>query len=497
MYDWFESPRHIKYLADVLEKAERREKGYTRIILTLPPQHGKSTTASVLYPTWWLGKNPNDKIIEISYGQDLALIFSQDARDIVKSEAYQAIFPGVALSPDSKAKNKWNVNKPHRGSMTAAGILGGVTGRGADLMLIDDPIKNREQAESKTYRDKCIKEYKATLSTRLHKDSVVICIMTRWHEEDLAGWLLNESNEDFIEIRLPALAEEGDVLGRRRMAPLWPSHFPQPMLLKKRRMMGSYDWYSMYQGRPRPPEGNILKRKYFQIIPEHEVAPDLEWVRFWDLAVTTKKESDYTASLQGAFDKRGNLYFRKMIWGRWEWGDVRDLIATHSEAEGQSVLVGVESNAQQIGVCQELWRDPDLASIGILPINQHDDKRVRALPLATRGEIGKLYLVKGEGEGDWIDDFIDEAVDFPNGAHDDRVDAASGCLGMLSGYYGFELAGTVLTEPANKGESDGTENNEPRLSEEAERRERKREQRRKQKEREREAGNAAVFLGDG
>ena len=484
IYSWFESPRHIQYLADIVEKAERKEKGYNRLIISLPPQHGKSTLVSRILPTWWLGRNPDDAIIEISYGQDLSLIFSQDARDIIRSEEYAILFPGVSLSPDSKAKNKWNVNRPNRGSMTAAGILGGVTGRGADLMIVDDPIKNREQAESKTYRDKVIREYKATLSTRLHKDSVIIVMMTRWHQEDLAGWLIEESGENWKVINLPALAEKDDLLGRRRLGALWPSHFPQSMLVGKKRMMGAYDWYSMYQGHPRPPEGNMLKRKHFQIIDN--VPENLTWVRFWDLAITVGKESDYTCSLRACFDSRGNLYLDKMIRGRYEWGDVREKISVTSRDEGRATLVGVESNAAQKGMCQELWRDPELASIGILPIHQHVDKRVRALPLATRGEIGKLYLVKGA----WNEEFIEECIDFPNGAHDDQVDAASGCMGMLSGYYGFE----ELTRTENKGEENGTEN-EPKETDNERRTRKYKEKLQRERERERVGNNAAIFVG--
>lgn len=305
---------------------------------------------------------------------------------------------------------------------------------------------------------------------------------------DLAGWLLKESGEGYRYIRLPGMAERNDPVGRRLTGALWPSHFPQNMLIKKQRMMGAYDWYSMYQGLPRPPEGNTLKRKHFQII--ENVPPDLVWVRFWDLAITEETTGDFTASLEGAFDMRGNLYFRRMIRGRWEWGDVRDKIAVTSKDSGTAVLVGVESNAQQKGMCQELWRDPELMNIGILPIYQHVDKRIRALPLVTRGEIGKLYLEKGE----WNEEFIEECVDFPNGENDDQVDTATGCMGMLAGYYGMEMN---LSEKITK---EGKGDERKKKTEESEeqkqiREDRERRQRQDEWEQEQEDSNAAVFVG--
>ncbi len=487
VYPGFESPRHIKYLAEILERAERREEGFTRIIIHMPPQHGKSTAATKIFPAWWMGRNPNDDIISTSYAASLALKHSASTRSIVTSGQYQAIFPGMALSPDSKAKNLWNARKPHTGSFSASGIMGGITGKGADLLLIDDPLKNRAEAESPLMRDKQIQEYKSTLSTRMHKNSVVILIMTRWHKGDLAGWLMDESGEGYIYIRLPALAEENDPLGRREREPLWQSHFPFRFLKQKRRMMGEYDWWSMYQGLPRPPEGNLLKRHYFKIV-DH-APPNIRWVRYWDLATSEDRKADFTATIKGGMDDRGNVFLDKCWRDRMEWPDVRKEIITVCRTE-TGVLTGVESVGMQKGMIQALWRDKALVGYGIIAVPSVDDKRIRAIPLSTRGDIGKLYLVKG----DWNEDFIEEAVDFPNGEHDDRIDCATGVMSLLTMYYGDELLNTEIEGLERKGKED-EDNQADWKTEQDERTDKFKQHKREERERELEAGNQAVFVG--
>jgi predicted phage terminase large subunit-like protein len=428
VYPGWERSKHHEYLSKVLEKATNRESGWTRLCISTPPQHGKSLFVTTIYPAWYRGIFPDDPIIVTAYGDDHALTFSRRVRNIIDSEEYKMIFPHIEICSDSRSVEHWEIKSPYKGEFHAAGIFGGVTGKGAKLLIIDDPIKNREDAESKSYRNKCIDGYKSTLSTRLHKDAIEICMMTRWHENDPAGWLLKYSGKGFRYINLPALAEEDDPLGREVGEALWENRFPKAMLEEQKKSIGSYDWESLYQGHPRPPEGLMFKRKLFQIVPE---APrGLFWNRYWDLATSEKSSGHYTASCAIAHDRDGNVYIRDMIRGKWQWGDVRNKIKQTclSEMKDYNIWFGIEAQGVQKGMVQEIWRDEELINIGIIGIPVSTDKRIRAIPCITANEQGRIYLVRG----DWNDDLIEECAEFPSGEYDDQVDSMSGGFSMMA-----------------------------------------------------------------
>jgi len=425
VYPSFEVTQHHLYISECLERAVNGESGWNRLAFHAPPQHGKSLYCSKIFPAWYRGKFPDKHIIEVSYGDSHAQSFSRFVRNIVDTREYKHIFPGVELARDSKAVEHWELAYPYSGEFHAAGIMGRITGKPSDLLIIDDPLKNREEAESSVIREKQIDAWKTTLSTRLHKDAIVIVMMTRWHEEDLTGYLLKHAFPKFRYIKLAGLAEEDDVLGREPGIALWPDKFSADMLLAQKINLGSYDFSALYQGEPIDPEGALFKRSYFQVIPK---APEhLPYFRFWDLATSTKVSADYTASLKAAKDSEGNIFLKDMIRGRWEWPDVRKKIKTTTIAE-QCALVGIESVGTQKGMVQEMYKDEDLAGLGIVGIPVNTDKRIRALPVAAKGETGKLYIENGL----WVDDYIDEMCKFDKGAHDDQVDATSGVVAMLN-----------------------------------------------------------------
>ena len=424
-YGYEPSPHHI-FIAKILEKAENKEPGYDRIVLHEPPQHGKSLQVSTLFPAWHIGNNPDDSIIITSYGDQHAVSFSRNIRNIIAEKEFEKIFSKLSLAQDRKAANQWNLNHPYHGSMVASGIFGRITGVGADLMIIDDPYKNRIEAESKLHREKIIEQYRSTLKTRQHKDCIVILVMTRWHKGDIASWLLNKnlSGENFKYIKLPALAEDNDIMGRTKYQPLWKKRFPQPLLLDNKRTLGTYNWNSMYQGNPTSPEGNLFKRKFFKTIKK---APEnLYWVRYWDLAATEDRKGDYTCSVKIAQDAQGNIYVDGMFRRKWSFPKVKEIIKSMKIQE-PDVLYGVESQGIQKGMVQMLWSDPDLVDAAILGIPVAISKSIRALSAMSKLEAGKLYLV----EGGWNNDFIEELVDFDTGEYDDQVDALSGCFHML------------------------------------------------------------------
>ena len=245
------------YLCSKLELAERRE--ITHIIFEFPPQHGKSLHVSQLFPSWYIGRHPNHRIIMVSYGDRLAGLNSQTIRDIVYSQEYQNVFSSknnpalrrrrdnpdilcpIKLRQDSKAKQEWNIDYPYRGGVYSAGYGGSIVGRGADVLIIDDPIKNREEAESEIFREKLIRTWKTTLRTRLQKDAIVIVMHQRWHKADLAGWLLSEGEDDWVEIKLPARAVKDDPLGRKEGEALWPERYSREYLLTTEKELGAYE----------------------------------------------------------------------------------------------------------------------------------------------------------------------------------------------------------------------------------------------------------------
>jgi len=422
VYPGYMETRHHKFIAEILERAVRREKGWMRIVLHEPPQHGKSLQVSTLFPAFYLGHYPNDPIILTAYNDRHAETFSRRIRNIVNSNEYKTIFPGLTMSQDSRSVHRWEFNAPHRGEMVAAGIFGGITGKGARLMVIDDPIKNREEAESELYRGKLIEAWKSTLKTRLHDEAIVIVPVTRWHEKDLSGHLVRE--EGFRYICLPALAEKNDVLGRKEDEALWSYKFPKQMLEDIKNSIGEYNWSALYQGRPSPPAGLMFKREYFDIVDKVPERYEMS-TRYWDLATSDSSGASYTCSIR-AYKVDADIYLDSEIRGRWTWPVVRNFIKTTALDE-KDVMVGIESQGPQKGMIQEIWSDPDLIGLGIFPVPVSSSKSIRALITVARGEAGRLHLVKGA----WNDGFIQEHIQFPNGENDDRVDVVSGAIKML------------------------------------------------------------------
>ena len=427
------------FVAKILEKAVRRENGFTRLVIHQPPQHGKSLQISTLFPSWYLGLFPEDPAIITAYADGHASSFSRNIRNIIDSPDYQNIFPGMHLSSDSRAANRWELDG-HRGSMCAAGLSGQITGKGAKLIIIDDPVKNREDVESKLKREKMKEAYLSTLYTRLHDDGIVICVMTRWHMDDLAGYLIRE--HDFSYICLPALAEENDPLNREVGEPLWPERFPLRKIFDFKEQLGSYNFNALYQGRPQAEEGECFKRDFFKIVSDRPRG--LNWVRFWDLATSEQQRSDYTATGAGAVDEEGNVYIDGVFRKRMEWPKVRNKIKQYAKME-PGVLVGIEAQGPQKGMVQECWADPDLLNVGILGIPAPLSKRIRASSAMARGEAGKLYLVSGS----WNKDFVDECVNFDTGDHDDQVDVLSGIFHMLGMSHGGAVSLDELLEEEN------------------------------------------------
>jgi predicted phage terminase large subunit-like protein len=409
---------HLSLIDELLIDAAR---GGERICLSMPPRHGKSELVDRWFPAWLLGTFPERRVMLASYEADFAATWGAKARDAL--EQHGALF-GVRVRDDSSARHRWDI-AGHAGGMVTAGVGGPLTGRGADVLIIDDPVKNAEEANSDTYRERAWDWFRSVAMTRLEPDASVIIVATRWHQDDLIGRLTREEPDRWRVVNLPAIAEDADELGRAPGDALWPDRFPLQALEATRASIGSYWWNAMYQGRPTPLSGDVFKRDWFRTFDLFETAyrVDGELIpvdrcrRFStvDLAVSTKTSADWTVIAAWALTPDRDLLLLDLERRRLEGPDiVPALQATHSRWRPN--FMGVERVAFQAVIVQAAQR----AGLPIRELRADKDKITRALPAAARMEGGGVYWRSG---AQWIGELEAELVAFPHGRHDDQVDA--------------------------------------------------------------------------
>ena len=425
--------RHLELLCGLLEQVERGE--LLRLMITMPPRHGKSMTVTESFPSWFIGRNPERRVIEVSYGSELAQKFGQSNRRKI-DEFGQEIF-NVKISKDNASKTNWSI-EGHAGGMISAGIGGSITGQGADLLIIDDPIKNRKEAESLTYRESIWSEWQDTLSSRLHPGGRVVLIMTRWHEDDLCGRLLSQAPEDWLLINLPAIAEENDILKRQAGEALWPEHgFNEQWCAAKKAGLGTRSWESLYQGHPRPADGNLFKlsmfRKFKRVSNCFYVGDKIyersacKIFQTCDVAGSMKSSADYFVLGTFAICPNGELLVLDMFRERLEGPDQPGLIMRKFQ-EYKPLMIGVESANMGLTLYQQLRR----MGLPVVELKPEADQFTRAIPSAARYEAGMVYHEDG---AIWLNELESELVAFPNGAHDDQVDVMSYAVHMQSWGY--------------------------------------------------------------
>jgi predicted phage terminase large subunit-like protein len=466
---WYQPARHHIFLAEQLEQVKlfietQGREGVGRLIVCEPPQYGKTEQVSRLFPSWILGDLPDSRIILTSYGADLATENSRITRNYVGSDAYANIFGSrssmeepVELSMESRSVVSWNL-KDHRGSVFAAGVGGGITGRPANLVVIDDPFKSREDAESDTYRRKVMSWYRSVVYPRVANTpgAAIIIMHTRWDQEDLVGQLLSQmigepESDQWKVVFLPALAlsddqypkdeaefrenllrgiyipMDGDPLGRQPGEALWPERSDATKIARTKANMLDYDFEALFQQMPRMAEGEFFDDKDFEII---EKAPEnLQWYRYVDLALGESKTSDNNSTIAVALDdKTGDLILRDRIKVR-ELKEFLPQVRTSmlSDAE-QNTEWGIEDVAFQKLVVQQFMKDKTLIKVRIRGVKPLGDKVERARPWQLRAKQGHVKLVRGP----WNLDFIREATSFPKGRRDDDVDTVSGGVQMIA-----------------------------------------------------------------
>ena len=420
--------QHHDFVNSKLEAVERGE--IPRLMLFEPPGHAKSTYASHLFPGWYLGRNPERSVIAASHTAQLATRFGRKVRNLFASPDWP--FVGVALAGDSRAADQWETTAS--GEYFAVGVGGAVTGRRADLAVIDDPLKGRKDADSITVRENLWEWYRADFHNRLKPNAAIILIQTRWHEDDLAGrilpedydgrtgWVMGRDGERWYVVSLPALAEADDTLSRPKGEALWPGWFSRDMLHVEQKVQGPRNWAALYQQRPAPEEGNYFKKDWWRW---YETVPPLDTLRIIgasDYAVTAD-DGDYTVHGVAGVDPDDNLYVLDWwrdqtasdVWietlldlmGRWkpvEWAEEKGQIE-----KSVGPFIDARMRERQVYCHREQFASSA-------------DKPTRAQAFRARMAMGKVYWPRNVP---WVDDVYRVLMTFPSGKVDDDVDVCS------------------------------------------------------------------------
>ena len=419
LWPGFEVARHHQTIIEKLEAVERGE--ITRLMIFMPPRHGKSLLTTQLFPAWFLGRHPDRGVITASYAQDLADDFGRRVRNLLDEPLHRATFPACHLSEDSRAANRFGTTVG--GTYFSVGVGAAITGRGAHLMLIDDPIKGAEEARSETVRRSLKEWYSSVARTRLQPGGAIIIIQTRWHEDDLAGWLLNEQGgEGWDVLSLPAIAETDEPY-RKAGGALWPERFPVSELELIRRESGGAVWASLYQQRPAAAEGAIFKRDQWRF---YDQAPELKRVILSiDTAFKTGAENDF--SVIAAWGEGTTGYYLLSLWrDRVEFPRLKQTLVNIA-AQWKPRVVLIEDAASGQSLIQELRNS---TALPVKPVKADRDKVSRAYAVTPLCEAGRVYLPQG---APWLPIFLDEHSSFDKGVHDDIVDTTTQALNFFRG----------------------------------------------------------------
>lgn len=432
---------HHQLLCDKLQLVDSGD--IKRMMVFMPPGSAKSTYASVLFPAWFMRK-PRRNVIVATYASDLGRKIGRRMRSVVKQPAYRRI-AGAGLSGESAAADQFTLTNENE--IMTGGILSGITGNRADLLVIDDPIKGRQDADSETIRERTKAEYTDSLLTRGKPDFRVLLIQTRWHQDDLAGSILPEGyagesglilcrdGQIWEVLCIPAEAErDDDPLGRKPGDMLWPEWFPPEHWAPFRRI--SRTWSSLYQQRPAPDEGLMFKRQWF---PYASAVPKgrRRFVRAWDFAATAKNATnnpDYTAGVLMSMGDEGDFLIHHCERFRGSPRDVKASVAHCAQGDGTGTVIRIAQDPGQAGKDQAETYVRDLKGYSVKVVRPTGDKATRASPAATQAEAGNVRILRtGNPDQDaWIEPFISELTMFPAGANDDQVDAFADALNELA-----------------------------------------------------------------
>lgn len=423
---------HIECVASKLESCRRGEA--TRLIINQPPRSLKSHCASVAFPAYLLGKDPTTQVLCVSYGQDLANKHALDCRAVMSSRWYEAVFPRTRLSPSRQAVDEFMTTQ--RGFRLSTSVGGVLTGRGADFIIVDDPLKP-EEALSETQRNAVNEWYEHTLYSRLNdkKKGCIIIVMQRLHEDDLVGHVLEQ--EPWEIVRLPAIAEEDETFEiptpygvrrfqRRAGEALHPDRESVDTLSRIRSTLGEYSFAGQYQQAPAPLGGGLVKAEWFRTYSTRETLPKFEMIlQSWDTANKPTELSDYSVcTTWGVKEKR--LYLLQVFRKRLSYPDLKRAVREQAEAfNARTVLI--EDRASGTQLVQELIGE---GMHGVERYNPEMDKVMRMNSVTSSIENGFVLL---PDQAPWLKEYVHELTVFPNGKYDDQVDSTSQALDWFKG----------------------------------------------------------------
>ena len=430
--DWIMG-RHIHLIADRLQKVESGE--IKRLMVFLPPRSSKSVICSKLFPAWYVGRHPQHEILTVSHSDQLASDFGRSVRDLVNYDLFNTVFPDVTLRSDVRAAGKWKTNQG--GTYYAAGVRSQIAGRGAHVAILDD-VMSEEDSFSETGRRYVKEWYPSGLRTRIMPNGSIVIINTRYHEDDLCGWLLRQESQIELEnkwevIKIPAWVDEPS--SKMLNLPVGSSYFPEwkpSEILKNdeeeiKASNGSRYWESLYMQNPVPDTGGIIKKKWLKWWDYDEPPPCDYIIQTYDTAFSTKTTADFSViQTWGIFE-----HMETDSTGRENW--VSNLILLGNE-KGRFDYPALRTKAQELydyhkpDVCiiekkasgQSLIQDLRRAGLPVLDYIPDRDKTARVYAATPLMEAGRVWLPKGY---EWSDDLYGEAITFPNARHDDQVDA--------------------------------------------------------------------------
>lgn len=412
---------------------------HKRVIISVPPRFGKSRMTSIEAPAFLLGHHPTKEVVVASYSAGLSIKASKAVKRRVKeSRRYAELFPDTKIRFGDDGSEEWSTTAG--GRFQATGIGGQLVGTGVDVMIIDDPYKNRQEAESKTMRDRVWDWFLSTAFTRLSPDGVIVVVATRWHKDDLSGRLTDPERieelrdagsmeEEFKVMNFHAMSKgAGDALNRPEGESLWPSRWTSKRLKAIRAALGLYEYSSLYDGEPSERESNEAILKSLHFIDPNEVPAGMEQARSYDLAVTDGESSDFNAGARGGFDRAsGRFYITDMHHKRSRWHVTQQDINRNGDMDGLGSRIRIEA----VGAFESLFeivRKDRMGKNILSMVKPTTNKFVRASPWLAAIEAGLVYVVRGA----WNRNFLDELVLFPNGKHDDQIDAVSGLWEMTA-----------------------------------------------------------------
>ena len=420
-----------KFSEDVVEKKS------PRLILQMPPRLGKSTIASVGFPAWHLGRNPQHEFISCSYSGALAMTFSRKVRQMLREPSFKTTFK-TRLDPDSQSAEAWLTTSG--GGYVAAGVGGGITGKGAHVLVIDDPVKNREDAESQNNRDSTWDWYTSTAYTRLAPGGGILIIMTRWHDDDLAGRLLKnttEGGDEWEVVKYPAIAEEDEEF-RKQGEALHPERYDVTALDRIQRAVGPRDWSALYQQNPVADDGDYFTREMIQYYERDDV--DLDRLRYycaWDLAIGKRDRNDYSVGMVVGVDEFDNLFIVDVCRGRFDGFELVERILDMYELWRPSI-VGIEKGHIEMALgpfLEKRTRERRLSEAYFKDLKVgRRDKEARARAIQGRMQQGMVFLPRNET---FTGPLVAELLRFPNGVHDDQVDALAWIGLMMAEFNSF------------------------------------------------------------